>query len=162
LRLLGQRSDCPICGRPLLDLDEGERLVGGARARDWFPAHCQTTHPDYLVWKRSKAFLSNVLGIISAALVLALIIFVLYILGIHPPTNRSGGAILVFPTLFAYVIPRILINHWGIRKFRREWQARGGLPAPSFILGGLCRQQPPAPLGKTQLRHSRVQRCASR
>ena len=53
-----------------------------------------------------------------------------FIFGIRLPQGRSGGVFLL-PVLGGYFIPSVLIDQWGIRKFRREWIERGGLPVPS-------------------------------
>ena len=131
MSLLGRRSNCPICGIPLApDLGEGWRLTRGASARGWLPTHLRDTHQDYLVWQKSKRNLSRIFGVAAAVSIGLMIAYVFPIFGIRLPQGRSGGVFLL-PVLGGYFIPSVLIDQWGIRKFRREWIERGGLPVPS-------------------------------
>ena len=133
MALLGGPANCPICDQFLTPNEgEGWRMVGGARPRDWLPEHCKVFHQDYLAWKRSKRLLTSVLAISTALVADFFLVYTLYVFGIRLPPNRSSGApfvIMFFPFFFIW---SFAVNRWGIRRFRGEWQERGGIPAPSI------------------------------
>ncbi len=138
MSLLGRRSNCPICGSPLVpDLGEGWRLTRGASARGWLPEHLRDAHQDYLVWKKSKRNLSRIFGVAAAVSLDLMIAYAFFIFGIHLPPGRAGGAVFLLPSFGGYFLPSALIAQSGIRKFRREWMERGGLPAASGFASSL-------------------------
>jgi len=106
-------------------------LVGGARPTDWLLTHCQSDHQEYLAWKRSKSLLIVFHGITTTIILDLLLSYAFYILGARLPGITGGGLFLLmaFP---AFLIWRPVVNRFGIRRFRDEWQARGGLPASTI------------------------------
>jgi hypothetical protein len=107
-------------------------MVGGARPKDWLPEHCKSFHQDYLGWKKSKSRLTIVLAISTALVADFFLAYTLYVFGVRLPLGRSSGApfvLMFFPFFFIW---SLAVNRWGIRKFRGEWQERGGVPVPSI------------------------------
>ena len=132
MSIFGGPSNCPICDRSLVpEQGEGWRLVGGARPTDWFLTHCQSVHQDYLVWKRSKSLLIVFLGITTTIILDLLLSYAFYILGVRLP-GRTGGGLFLLMVFPAFLIWRPVVDRFGIRRFRDEWQARGGLPASAI------------------------------
>jgi hypothetical protein len=110
---------------------DGNQPEGWSR-RALLQTHFEQNHKDYLVWKKSRKRLVRILGTASVILVTVIISIFLFTFNIHLPPGRSSGAIFILPILLAFFFPSTMINRWGIRKFKREWIARGGFPAPSF------------------------------
>ena len=123
------RSNCPICNRPMVpDVDQGR---GQHSARYWSLTHYESNHQDYLTWKKSKRNLSFGLGVIAAITVVVLLALLPRISGEAMPvsyTAREGGELASVLGVVVIFVSTLLVNQWGIRKFKREWIAKGGLP----------------------------------
>jgi len=100
---------------------------------NWFLTHCQSDHQDYLAWKRSKRRLTTVLGITTAIIFDLLLAYTLYNLGIKLPPGRAGGGPFLLAAVPAFLVCWPLVNRLGIRRFKREWQERGGVPASQTL-----------------------------
>lgn len=135
-------SKCPICGHSfLLDVDEGARLIHTSPAGMFQAVHDRENHPDYLAWKRSKGRLSIFLGIALGLSVDVLIAYILFSLGVQLPRGRAGAWPFLIALFTVMPIPLLLSNKWGIRKFRREWEAKWGIPPPTSILNYVHRSE---------------------
>jgi hypothetical protein len=128
--VLGGRSNCPICGHDFRsDISEGVRLVHTSPSRMFMAPHLQENHADYLAWKKSKFKPSIVAGIATGIIFDFLLALVLYNSGIQLPHGRAGAWPFLVVLFSALPVPWLLLNQWGLRRFRREWNERGGLPA---------------------------------
>jgi len=92
--------------------------------------HCQNVHPDFLVWEKSKAKMMIVLGT-ATSIPVSVVAFWFFLFILHLPSSAGRG--FAFIPIGAFLIPSILFTKLGTRRFRRDWEARGGLPAPSTI-----------------------------
>lgn len=109
--------------------------------RYWSLTHFENDHRDYLAWKRSKARLSTTILIASAVIAeivfFSLVIFGLVPFSVSPIQTVRGGPFVGVPFLSAFVVFAIFrasLSWFGIRKFKRDWEARGGVPIPSSDL----------------------------
>ncbi|TMI19443.1 hypothetical protein E6H23_10880 [Candidatus Bathyarchaeota archaeon] len=128
-------SNCPICGHDFRsDVSEGARLVGTSPAGMFMASHLQESHPDYLAWKKGKFRPSLAAGVALGLTLDFLLAFVLYNYGVHLPRDRAGGWPFLVVLFAALPVPHLLLNRRGYRRFRREWNERGGFPAPNLPL----------------------------
>src|SRR5260370_3562655 len=126
----GERSNCPICGHDFRsDISEGARLVHTSPSGMFKAQHLQENHADYLAWKKSKFKPSIVVGIATGIILDFLLALVLHYYGIQLPHGRAGAWPFLVVFFSVLLVPWVLVNRWGLRRFRREWNERGGLPA---------------------------------
>ena len=124
-------ANCPICGHSFLsDVEQGGKLVGTSPAGMFLDPHMRANHQDYLAWKKSTWKISILLGVALGLIFDFLIAYDLFSLGIQLPHGRAGSWPFLVGLFGGLPIPRLLMNRWGVRKFKREWNARGGIPAP--------------------------------
>src|SRR5207302_7618550 len=79
-----------------------------------------------------------------------LLALVLHYYGIKLPQGRAGAWPFLVVLFSVLPVPWLLLNRWGLRRFRREWNERGGLPASNLpvntFLGAARRLKPNIPL----------------
>jgi len=128
-----ERSNCPICGHDFRsDISEGARLVHTSPSRMFKTLHLQENHADYLAWKKSKFKPSIVAGIATGIIFDFLLALVLHYYGIKLPQGRAGAWPFLVVLFSVLPVPWLLLNRWGLRRFRREWNERGGLPSSNL------------------------------
>jgi hypothetical protein len=132
--MFNRSATCPICGHSFLsDIEPGGRLVGTSPTGMFLDPHLQASHPDFVAWRRTIWKRSIILGIAVGLAIDGGAAYVLFLLGIR--TVRGYNGILYYggvPPLIILGFPIAwwFLNRWGIRRFRREWNMRGGVPAP--------------------------------
>jgi hypothetical protein len=132
--MLHGRSNCPICGHDFRsDISEGARLVHTSPSGMFMAPHLQANHHDYLAWKKSKRKPSMVLGTATGLVLDFLLALVLYDYGIQLPHGRAGAWPFLVVLFIVLPVPWLLLNSWGLRKFRREWNERCGFPASNLL-----------------------------
>src|SRR5207253_1573611 len=62
-----------------------------------------------------------------------LLALVLHYYGIQLPQGRAGAWPFLVVLFSVLPVPWLLLNRWGLRRFRREWNERGGLPASNLL-----------------------------
>jgi hypothetical protein len=87
-------------------------------------------HPDFLAWEKSKAKMMIILGA-ATAIPVSVVTFWFFLYVLRLPSSAGRG--LAFIPIGAFLVPGFLFVKLGTRRFRRDWEARGGLPAPSTI-----------------------------
>src|SRR5207253_11205003 len=87
----------------------------------------------YMAWKKGKFRPSLAAGVALGLTLDFLLAFALYNYGVHLPRGRAGGWPFLVVFFAALPIPRLLLNRRGYRRFRREWNERGGLPASNLL-----------------------------
>ena len=128
-----ERSNCPICGHDFRsDISEGARLVHTPPSGMFKAPHLQEIHADYLAWKKSKFKPSIVAGIATGIIFDFLLALVLHYYGIKLPQGRAGAWPFLAVLFSVLPVPWLLLNRWGLRRFRREWNERGGLPSSNL------------------------------
>ena len=124
-------ANCPICGHSFLsDVEQGARLVGTSPTGMFLDPHLRANHQDYLAWKKSTWKTSIILGIALGLVIDFLIAYGLFSFGVRLPPGRAGGWPFLVGFFAGLPIPRLLLNRWGTLRFKREWNERGGIPAP--------------------------------
>ena len=120
------RSNCLICDDTVVP-DVGQNGVQHS-ARFWSLTHYESKHQDYLTWKKSKRNLSFGLGVIAGITVVVLLALLPRISGVAMPvsyTAREGGELASVLGIVVIFVSTLLVNRWGIRKFRHEWIEKG-------------------------------------
>ena len=129
-------ANCPICGHSFLsDIEPGGRLVSTSPAGMFLDPHLKANHQDFLAWKKSTWKISMILGTALGFGIDFLIAYTLFSFGVQLPRGRTGGLPFLVGLFVGLPIPRLLLNRWGARRFKREWNARGGIPAPQTDTG---------------------------
>jgi len=109
-------------------VEEEAGVPGQLATTETYLTHCQNVHPDFLVWEKSKAKMTIVLGA-ATSIPVSIVAFWFLLFVLHVPSSAGRG--LAFIPIGAFLIPGFLFVKLGTRRFRRDWEARGGLPSPS-------------------------------
>ena len=64
-----------------------------------------------------------------------MIAYSLFSFGVKLPHGRAGAWPFLVGLFVSLPFPRLVLNRWGARKFKREWNERGGIPAPQTYSG---------------------------
>jgi hypothetical protein len=127
-------SNCLICDHSIVP--EAGQNSGQHSLRYWSITHYQSLHQDYLAWKKSMRKLATSLGVTNGIIGGVLLVLLPHAL---PPSYTGARGSAEFVAVLAVVVfffSTLLINRWGIRKFKREWIGRGGLPRESLGSSG--------------------------
>jgi hypothetical protein len=133
---------CPICGCSLEQArmtEEGKGVPRQFATRETYLVHCQSSHPDFLLWEKSKAKMFILLGV-ATAIPVSVASFWLLLFVLHAPS--SAGRAFAFIPIAGFLLPGALFVKLGTRKYRRDWEARGGLQAPSTTSSVLSMIEP--------------------
>ena len=123
---------CPICGLSLEQARAADQTQGISRqlaSAESKLTHLQNVHPEFLAWERSKVKMIVLLGV-AFAIPITAIAFWLALFVVHAPESASRSLALI--PLLAFSAPALLFNKLGMRRYRKNWESRGGVALPSM------------------------------